>query len=405
MSEEIKEMLNNPFALHPLRGRCIMNTLRILFISLMLVISSFAVSSAAGIADIRIEAGLNLDWWEDNKDNHGSQVYAPVTISGELKDFSFSLLAAYAYTTVNESGGRDASLSYPLDTKLTLSYGIIGKLPVDILLGLDFNLPTGKTDLSKRQLALIMDPDLISINNFGEGFNINPTVTVAKEWRNWVGAMGFGYLWRGSYDFCSDLGITDYQPGEVYNVKAELRYFFSPALFARIFAGHAWYGVDTVEDEDSFQEGDYTELGLGMYYKQGEKWDAGLTMRRIFRDKSRFQGSPGDLVTEAKDSQGDELIVDLAARYLLNQKTALRSALQGRYFMENDYPSTSPFYVGKRQKVSLGVGVTRALATNTGVSFDVKGFYKHDDERNFPEIRSARDFWGYSVSLMLTSRF
>lgn len=382
-----------------------MNVSRILFLSFVLFISSFAVSFAAQLTDVRVQTGLNFDWWEDNKDSHASQVYAPVTISGRLKDFSFSLLAAYAYTSLHESGAGNTSLSYPLDTKLNLSYAIIDKLPIDILVGLDFNLPTGKTDLRQRQLPLMMDPDLISINNFGEGFNLNPTITIAKEWRNWVGAIGFGYLWRGSYDFCSDIGVTDYQPGEVYNVNGEVRYFFSPAMFARFFASHAWYRPDTVRDTDFFREGDFTQFGLGLNYSQGKKWDAGVTFRGIFRDKSRFQGTPGDLVTERWDSQGDEFVIDLTARYLLNEKTALRSAIQGRYFTENDYPADSPFFVGKREKVSLSMGVTRALATNLGVGLDVKGFFKHDEDRNYPEIRSARDFWGYSVSLMLTGSF
>jgi len=40
-----------------------------------------------------------------------------------------------------------------------------------------------------------MDPDLISINNFGEGFNVNLTLTFAKNGE--LGSGGrFGYLWR-----------------------------------------------------------------------------------------------------------------------------------------------------------------------------------------------------------------
>jgi len=358
-------------------------------------------------AEIRMQTGMNFDWWGDSKDNDARQFYVPFTVIGQFNDFSFKVLTAYTDTHLDRSGVGSSSLGHLLDTKLTTSYQIIDKLPLDILLGLDFNLPTGKTNLRQNQLALIMDPDLISINNFGEGFDVNPTITIAKEWGNWVAGAGFGYLWRGSYDFSSDINITDYQPGDIYNVNAELRYFFSPAMHARIFGSHAWYGPDTVKGSDFFQEGDFSQFGLGLYYNQEKKWDAGVTFRGILRDKSKFQVTPGNLATESNDRQGDEWIADLAARYLPDEKTALRSFIQGRYFTKNEYPNTpfSPF-VGKREKLSFGVGVTRAICTNFEAGLDVRGFVKHDDESNFPLLnKSARDFQGFSATLTLTGSF
>jgi len=382
-------------------GRYVMKRLRMLFLSFVLVASSFAVCSAA---DIQIQTGLNFDWWADNQSSDATQFYVPLTITGGLNDFSFRVLTAYVNTDLDQSG-VGTKLDCLIDTKVNLSYTIIDKLPVDVLMGLDFNLPTGKTNLTQSEISLIMDPDLISINNYGEGFDVNPTVTFAKEWGNWVGGIGFGYLWRGSYDFSSEINITDYQPGEVFNANAELRYFFSPAMYARFFGSYAWYGTDTVEGSDYYQQGDYFQLGLGLYYNQGKQWDAGVTFRGIFRDKAQIQGSPGVIVTEPNDSWGDEWVVDVAARYLPDEKTALRFFIQGRYFSENDYPSDSPFYVGKREKLSLGVGVTRALAPHLEAGLDIRGFIKHDDEANYPQIQSARDFNGFSATLMLTGTF
>jgi hypothetical protein len=376
----------------------------IAILTLVASLSSFGISSAA---EIRMQTGLNFDWWSDSKDNNAKQLYVPLTVTGQLNDFSFKLLTAHVDTHLDRSGVGGSSLDHLLDTKLNLSYAIIDKLPVDVLIGLDFNLPTGKTNLKQSQLALILDPDLISINNYGEGFDVNPTITFAKEWGNWVAGASFGYLWRGSYDFSSEINITDYQPGAIYNVNAELRYFFSPAMYARFFGGHAWYGPDTVRGSDFFQEGDFSQFGLGLYYNQEKKWDAGVTFRGILRDKSRFQVTPGALVTESNDRQGDEWIADLAARYLPDEKIALRSFIQGRYFTKNEYPNTpsSPF-VGKREKLSFGVGVTRAICANFEAGLDVRGFVKHDDESNFPLLnKSARDFQGFSATLTLAGSF
>lgn len=355
--------------------------------------------------NIQFQTGMNFDWWGDSRNNNARQVSVPVSVTGRTNDFSYRLLTAYTDTRLEKSGPGDASLGHQLDTKLSLSYEIVDKLPVDILLGLDFNLPTGKTNLRKGDLTLIMDPDLVSINNFGEGFDINPTLTATKEWKNWVGGFSFGYLWRGSYDFSSELNITDYQPGDIYNVNAELRYYFSPTVSTRVFGGHAWYGPDTVRDSKLFQEGDFSQFGLGLYYSQEKKWDAGVTFRGISRDKSKFQGPSGHLVTESRNRRGDEWIVDLAGRYVLDEKTALRSFVQGRYFTENDYASTSSFYVGKREKVLFGIGVTRAFGPHFEAGLDIKGFFKHDDERNYPQFLSSRDYHGMSVTLLFAGNF
>jgi len=379
--------------------------MRYLIILTILFLALFSKGSAAA-ADIGMQTGFNLDWWGDSKDNDARQIQVPMTFMGRYQDFSFKVLTAYTDTRIDRSGAGKSSLGHLLDTKLITSYEIIGKLPVDILLGLDFNLPTGKTDLRQGDLALIMDPDLVTIINYGEGFDVNPTIAVAGEWGDWVGGAGFGYLWRGSYDFSSELNVTDYQPGDIYNINAEVRYFFTPEMSARLFGSHAWYGKDTVRESDFYQEGEFSKFGLGIYYNRENKWDAGVTFRGILRDKSRFQAAtPGVIVTESNDGQGDEWILDLAARYLPDEKTILRSFIQGRYFTENDYPSSSTFFVGKREKLSVGFGVTRAICAHLNAAFDIRGFVKHDEEANFPQARSARDFQGVSVTLMLAGSF
>ena len=235
------------------------------------VVATFSTTSLSAASDIKLQTGLNFDWWGDSKSNHARQISVPVTVSGRVQDFSFRLLTAYTDTRLeNDSSGDNSSLGRLLDTKLSLSYEMIDKLPVDILFGLDVNLPTGKTNLRRTDLNLIMDPDLLSINNYGEGFDINPTITVAKEWQNWVGGVSFGYLWRNGYNFCSELNINDYQPGEIYNLNAELRYFVSPELYVRAFGSHAWYGADTIRKTEYFREGDFSQFGVGAYYSRGK---------------------------------------------------------------------------------------------------------------------------------------
>ena len=164
---------------------------KFVFLPILLLILTLGTSWAI---DWNVQTLSNYDWWKDNSGSRGMQVHVPLRIEARHQDFSISALTGYAYTQINPHLGETRSLSHLLDTKVNLSYEMVDKLPLDLLIGLDFNLPTGKTDFKERDLSLIMDPDLISINRLGEGFNFGPTLSLAKQLGNWDGGIGAGYV-------------------------------------------------------------------------------------------------------------------------------------------------------------------------------------------------------------------
>ncbi len=377
-------------------------TLTYMFILLLSAVYAFSNAGTAAAYDFSVQTGFQIDWWKDDKDSRAVQAHIPVKIEARQGDYSLSLLAGYASTHVEPSPGENRTLSHLLDTKVNFSYAITERLPVDVLIGLDLNLPTGKTNFVQEELALIMDPDLVSINTFGEGFNVNPTVSVVMDRGVWTAGLGLGYLWRGEYDFSRNL--QDYDPGDIVNATAEVRYYFSPGWSSRFFGGYAWYGKDRVEGEDFAQPGRHYLAGFGLNH-DGTKWDAGLTVRTVMRDKSRFQETAGGLFTEDSNGHGREFAGDLVLAYLLNGKTALNASLRGLYITDNDYPESSSRFTGARGKAELGLGVSRRLWRNFRYEVNVKGFVMHDEETNFPEIRDARDFTGLSTVMRLTTDF
>jgi len=375
-----------------------------LFVSMCFSVITFhAVMCAA--ADVRMQTGFSFDWWSDNRDSDARQISVPFRIDGRAGDFSATLLTAYTDTRLSPSGRDAVSLGHILDTKLSLSWQITERLPVDILFGLDFNLPTGKTNLSRDELDLVMDPDLLSINTFGEGFNINPTVTLAREWGNWVAGLGFGYLWRGEYDYSADIGVTDYSPGDIITLSGEVRYHFSQDLHSRFFARHSWYGKDRVRGADYHQEGDFTLVGLGAHYAPAERWSINATLRGVFRDRSKSASASGGLDAEPHNIHGDELIADLAVQRLLDKATIIEPYFQARCRSSNDYHETSANFIGGRSKYSLGIKATHAFTPHLEAGLDVRGFLKYDDDANYPYIQPERDFTGFSVALILTGAF
>jgi hypothetical protein len=352
--------------------------------------------------DVSVETGFQFDWWKDSSKNVGYQAYIPLKISSQISDFSLSLLGGYAYTNYAPTVGEGQSLSHTLDTKINLSYEILNLLPFDVLLGLDFNLPTGKTPLQQKDLVLIMDPDLVSITKFGEGFNINPTLTIAKEWGDWTAGVGIGYVWRGEYDFTTEL--QSYDPGDIITATAAVRYDFSLAWSARLFGQYAWYDKDQVQNHDYYQEGDFFLVGGGLRYSQ-KSWNAAFTLSYIFRGKSEFQDASGTLVPSGNTNYGDEWIADVLVRFLVSNQTTLWARVQGLYIQENGFPSTSPFYVGRREKGSLELGGKRAFGQHLDAGLAIRGFLMHDDESQYPQFKGETDYRGFSVIGNVTARF
>jgi hypothetical protein len=327
-------------------------------------------------------------------------MFIPFQVVGKSSDLTLELLGAYVLTEVNPDVGQSYSQSQMADTKLNLTQGVYNKLPFDLMFGLGFNLPTGKTDLSHRQMVLIQPPDLFTLPYFGEGFNVNPTVSVAKEWGSWVAGLGAGYTWRGKYDY--NYAYRDYDPGDQVTVTGEVRKTFSDSLAGKLYTQYISYAKDTLDGEDFYQEGDAKLVGLGLSYGR-PAWDLACNASVIFRGKNKLrQGAT--FPTESNNSHGDELNVGLTHRYHLSQAASLVSSAKLLYIGANDYPSAAAYYVGKRQKITLGCGIEKALSDSVRAFAGIEGFYI-DDERNWYHPAGDVTYKGASLSLQVGKSF
>jgi len=371
------------------------------FISLFISALFFVMFGATAVAsDLNIQTGMNFNYWDSDADDTGAQLYVPVTVTKDHDDFSFKLLTAFAYTYSDPSHASSRSLSCVIDTKLNFSYTLLDKLPADLIFGLDFNVPTGKSKLDNEDLSLLLDPDLVEISRYGEGFNVNPTVAVAKVWDIWAAGIGIGYLFRGEYDF-SEL-IRDYEPGNILSITGEVVRLFSSDFRTRLYGEFARYEKDKVRGEDYYEESDFLLVGMDMHYYQ-DKWDALMALEGIFRGKSKFQEEGAGLSTEDRASYGDEYNLLISGVYYWSEKTTVRPQFYYLWVFENDYASSSPFYIGDRQKASIQVSVLREISplfdgeiTLRGYILDVERNWYHSDDRTFR---------GFICSILLTRRF
>jgi hypothetical protein len=373
------------------------NMKNIISIMFMLFVASILYAGVGLAADISMQTGPEYDWWKSDEHERGYQFRMPIRIDAQQQSFSAFLVTSYAYSHFHESNGDDPSLSDITDTKVGCSYIGPDSLPFDILFGLDMNLPTGETDLDDDDLAIMMDADLISITSFGEGINVNPSIVIARQWDKWAAGLGAGYTWRGEYDFSSD--IRNYDPGDIINTTGEVRYSFSPAWQARMFGEYAYYSREEADDSYSYKEGDLIILGLGLNYFR-QSWDIGATVRGVFRGDEQLHVT----ATQDRDTYGDEWIADLSGRIMLSDKTTLISQLEYLRMDENGYASSSPYYIGNRDKVCLLAGLIRQLSQDFEAGFKVKGLLM-DDDKGMYHMDEDRSFKGFSATASLTRKF
>jgi hypothetical protein len=359
-----------------------------------------SAGTAASAMDLNVQTGLNYNAWDSDTNDRGSQTYMPVTIDATHDAFSARVLSAFVSTRIDPSDASKNSMTTAIDTKATFSYAVVDKFPVDILFGFDLNLPTGRTNLDSEERRMLLDPDLVAISRYGEGFNVNPTITLAKQGDRWGIGAGVGYLWRGEYDF-SDTA-RDFDPGDIFNITAEGIYAFSDAWQGRLFGELAWYGTDELESRDYYQEGDFILAGVGVDYFE-TKWEAALSAQGIFRGKSDFPADNRQLATEDRAGYGDEYLADLTVKYLMNPETILSSRLYYLLVTKNGYDETDPAFIDEKQKVSLAISLMRQFSPQFSARIGLEGYLLDQGQNWYTD--EDRSYRGLVADVSLTKAF
>jgi hypothetical protein len=369
-------------------------SINIFVLTLLLCLSSSAT------AEISMRTGFTYENWSSDKNDSGSQIYVPLQAAGEHDHYSWSLKAGYARTD-GEIAGESGTVAGILDTQVGGAYTLRNFGGIDWLLGIDFNLPTGRTRLSERDLRVMIDPDLVSIVSPGQGFNVNPYLSLARNWGNWTIGLGAGYAFQGAYDY-SDY-IRDYNPGDILTLAAQLDYNFAEIWQISLQAQYATFGKDQVRDQDLLRKGDTWIFGFGVR-RVGKELEVGLTLQTVIRESAQTVDGSGDLVTESRDSQGDEWLGQLQARYYLRPETSLTAGVSYLYFAANDYARSAALYSGERKKLSISVGIMQRIASNLDLDCILKGFTMEDDP-NWMHRNEERSYTGWSITAGLSRHF
>ena len=366
-----------------------------------------AVWLAAGpaVADQwTVRSGIHLDAWSANDSSGqgtGHEVLVPLGIYYDTPTWGLAARGSVGTAGHDLDNAPSASMTGFTDTTVSGYYRLrLGG--TEIRLGLDMDLPTGVSRLSTRDLPAVQDEDLVALQRFGEGFDVNPTVIVYHNFGDWGIGGGVGYLWTGEYDPTKDIPHDDFDPGDELTVS----------VLGDVFLGDVWrllgrlayvhFGTDERGGIETFRENPQLDMTATLEWRP-EPWWAVLTLRDIYRFKADRLNAAGQLTEEPENSWGNEIRAGAVVGYIINDVWTVRGIADIRYVAANDYPSSDPLYDGGRFKVAIGPGVTWTLSRTFDIDASIRGFYL-DAERS-PVFPAGANILGVHADLRLTYRF
>ncbi|MBX9840667.1 MAG: hypothetical protein K2Z80_02535 [Xanthobacteraceae bacterium] len=326
----------------------------------------------------------------------GSQWYVPfaLQVTGKPVDVvkaQFLVRSGWVRSS-QTTPGQSGTVETITDTVLSGSWTYLGIGGVQPFVALSVNAPTGKSALFGTQANARMDPDLVELSTFGEGWNIGPTAGVNIAI---TGSLMFtasvGYTWRGPFDrerSSAEVNpavqtATSLDPGDVLTGTLSLGYQ-DPEW--------SWNATGTVSEETKT-----TENGVDLY-KAGRRYVASATVARNWpgqwgqttvnasyahsnRNEVLFLGAPA-LIQETVNTNSDLYRVGVQHLFLVDDTLALGPTGSYLHRNNNSYGAGTLQFVPAKERWAVGGLARKALTPN--VTFNIRGEYVWVDEDERP---------------------
>jgi opacity protein-like surface antigen len=154
----------------------------------------------------------------------GSELYTPYAtqLTGQNNDWKIELLGRGGWVEARQTTtGLTGYVQTATDTVTSATFTYLGLQGLQPFAAVEMNLPTGLAALPANAVAAQMDPDLVDIATFGEGFNIGPTVGFNLPISNsLLLTLSAGYTHRGT--FVRESALTPPILGEPTDVPAKI---------------------------------------------------------------------------------------------------------------------------------------------------------------------------------------
>jgi hypothetical protein len=351
--------------------------------ALALLISAVAATPAAA-DEWTAWTGIHLDAWS-GAGQDGHQVLAPLSLAFDTPFWGLSIRGAVGDSARDPGGNRQSGQITGLTDSTLAGYYRWVVADVEIRAGLNLDLPTGVSRLKTRDLAAIQDEDLALLERFGEGFDVNPTITAYRSFGRFGVGGGVGYLWTGEYDPTEDIPGDDLDPGDELTVTALADVSIADATRLIGTVTYTMFSADSLGGRDSFQEGDELDFRVTLEWRP-EPWWIAVTFRDIVRLKAERLDAAGRLTTEPRNSRGNDIRGAVVVGYIFDEFWTIQGVVEVKHVLANDYPESDPLFDGGRTKIAVGPTVTWLPHRRFGIEGGFRYFFM-DVERSpfFPQ--------------------
>ncbi len=358
-------------------------------------------ASRAAAQEWTVQTGAHLDLW-NGVGQDGRQILVPLSLGFDAPSWGLSARGAYG-DSERDPGGGGASGSIRGFTDTTLSgYLRFTAAKIEFQAGLDLDLPTGVSRLKNKELVALQDPDLVTLERFGEGFDINPTITAYRNFGKFGLGLGVGYLVTGKFDPTRDVTSDDLDPGDELTGVLIADFYVADAVRLLARAAYRRVTADERAGVEVFREGDELDLRLITEIRP-EPWYAVITLRDTVRFKAERPDASGRLTTESRNSNGNDIRGAITIGYIVTDDWLVEVSVEARHVLENDYPEGNALHDGGRTKVAFGPSITwtptRKFAIDAGVRYFIL------DVKQSPTFPKEGTIHGVHADIRLTYRF
>ena len=369
-----------------------------------------APQPAAPVWAITAASEVRVFSWTSNRgfpvglpgaDGHGrgTEVYIPyaVQLVGRPNDdFKVEILGRAGAVWAHQSSPFvTGDIVTPTDTVANGTVTYLGLNGFQPFVSLSLNIPTGQSALIGTSANARMDPDLVDIASFGEGWNVGPTLGVSIPLGTaWMATTSLGYNWRGAYERDNSTSasiftiptktvLTQVDPGDVLTLYGALGFQQGP--YAAKLAGTISGETETVEAGAPLFQPGLRYLLAGTFSYTWEK--LGMTTLDVSashtdRNKVLFLGASA-LVTEMTNTNSNLFRIGVQHLFALD-RLAIGPTASFLLRDRNGYDSATLQFVPAKERYALGA-LARYAATDT-LTFNarVEGVYTHEGARPSP---------------------
>ncbi len=321
----------------------------------------------------------------------GWQVYVPfaVQLTGKPIDtLSLDFTARGGWVkSVQSTSGHSGEVQTITDTVMSGTATYQGMQGMQPFVSINLNLPTGKAALFGDAANARMDPDLVDISTFGEGYNVGPTAGFNFPiTSSLLLTTSVGYTWRGHFnqestsDPSQPFLTSSVDPGDNVTATAAVNYQTGP--FSAGLTGTAtWETATSVDGTQTLKPGLRYLLALQSGFTWPEKFGTtslSASVAHSNRNKVLLPGVDG-LVIEALNSNSNVYRVGLQHMFPIGdlQVGPTGSVL---YRDHNGYNSATLQFVPQKTRWSAGLLAQYAPTPTVTLNARIEGVWTHENE-------------------------